>query len=87
MHLTKLALGILAFCLLATNCFAANLTHHNSALQESLGFPFSEAVQVGDTLYLSGQAGNFPGSSDSSTANIGRRPILLAARWPHQCWP
>ena len=55
MHLTKLTLGFLACCLLANNSLAANLLHHNSALQESLGFPFSEAVQVGDTLYLSGQ--------------------------------
>ena len=55
MHLTKLTLGLLACCWLATNVFAANPVHHNSALQESLGFPFSEAVQVGDTLYLSGQ--------------------------------
>ncbi len=27
-----------------------------------LGFPFAEAVQVGDMLYLSGQIGNVPGS-------------------------
>ena len=26
-----------------------------------LGFPFAEAVQVGDMLYLSGQIGNVPG--------------------------
>ncbi len=27
-----------------------------------LGFPFAEAVQAGDMLYLSGQIGNVPGS-------------------------
>jgi 2-iminobutanoate/2-iminopropanoate deaminase len=27
-----------------------------------LGFPFAEAVQVGDMLYLSGQIGNVPGT-------------------------
>ena len=28
-----------------------------------LGFPFAEAVQVGDMLFLSGQIGNVPGSA------------------------
>lgn len=30
---------------------------------EAMGFPFSEAVRVGDMLYLSGQIGNVPGQS------------------------
>ena len=29
-----------------------------------LGLPFSEAVRVGNTLYLSGQIGNLPGTFD-----------------------
>jgi 2-iminobutanoate/2-iminopropanoate deaminase len=31
---------------------------------EALGLPFSEAVRVGNTLYLSGQIGNLPGTFD-----------------------
>ena len=30
----------------------------------ALGLPFSEAVRVGNTLYLSGQIGNLPGTFD-----------------------
>jgi len=30
--------------------------------QEALGLPFSEAVRVGNMLYLSGQVGNLPGA-------------------------
>lgn len=31
--------------------------------QEAMGFPFSEAVRVGNMLYLSGQVGNVPGTT------------------------
>jgi 2-iminobutanoate/2-iminopropanoate deaminase len=31
---------------------------------EDLGLPFSEAVRVGDMLYLSGQVGNLPGTRE-----------------------
>lgn len=31
---------------------------------EDLGLPFSSAVRVGNTLYLSGNLGNVPGSND-----------------------
>ncbi len=31
--------------------------------QQSLGLPFSEAVRVGDMLYLSGQIGTLPGTT------------------------
>ena len=30
---------------------------------QAMGFPFSEAVRVGDMLYLSGQLGNLPGTT------------------------
>lgn len=36
--------------------------HLNSRSVLPAGLPFSEAVQVGNTLYLSGQIGNLPGS-------------------------
>lgn len=32
-----------------------------SETSEELGLPFSEAVRVGNTLYVSGQVGNLPG--------------------------
>ena len=34
----------------------------NSPAFAALGLPFSEMVRVGDTLYLSGQMGNLPGT-------------------------
>lgn len=34
----------------------------NSAAAQALKLPFSQAVQVGDVLYLSGQLGNRPGT-------------------------
>jgi reactive intermediate/imine deaminase len=33
--------------------------------------PFSEAVQVGDTLYVSGQVGNLPGTLTLAAGGIG----------------
>ncbi len=41
---------------------SARIEHLNSPALESLGLPFSEAVRVGDMLYLSGQVGNLPGT-------------------------
>jgi 2-iminobutanoate/2-iminopropanoate deaminase len=37
--------------------------HLTTPEQEAMGFPFSEAVRVGDMLYLSGQVGNVPGTT------------------------
>ena len=36
------------------------LEHYVSPEMESLGLPFSDAVRVGNMLYLSGQVGNIP---------------------------
>ncbi len=38
---------------------------------EDLGLPFSSAVRVGNTLYLSGNLGNVPGSNDLVAGGIG----------------
>lgn len=38
------------------------IEHLNSPPFTALGLPFSEIVRVGDTLYLSGQMGNLPGT-------------------------
>ena len=42
----------------------------NSAQTKSLNLPFSEAVRVGDMLYLSGQLGLVPGTSDLAPGGI-----------------
>jgi 2-iminobutanoate/2-iminopropanoate deaminase len=46
----------------ATPTAATELEFLNSPALDALGLPFSEAVRVGDTLYLSGQLGNKPGT-------------------------
>ena len=38
--------------------------------QEAMGFPFSEAVRVGPMLYLSGQIGNVPGTTQMADGGI-----------------
>lgn len=40
------------------------IKHLNSGLILPSNLPFSEAVRVGDTIYLSGQIGNRPGTLD-----------------------
>jgi 2-iminobutanoate/2-iminopropanoate deaminase len=43
-------------------CSRPHIEYLNSPELESLNLPFSEAVRVGDTIYLSGQLGNIPGT-------------------------
>jgi reactive intermediate/imine deaminase len=40
------------------------VTYLNSPDMEALGLPFSEAVRVGNTIYLSGQIGILPGTME-----------------------
>lgn len=40
-----------------------DVDHLTTPGTEALGYPFSEAVRVGDMLYLSGQVGNLPGEA------------------------
>lgn len=40
------------------------ITRHNMPGTEDLGLPFSSAVQVDNTLYLSGNLGNVPGKNE-----------------------
>jgi len=48
--------------LLASACEHANdVEHYSSPGTENLDLPFSAAVRVGNTLYLSGNLGNIPG--------------------------
>jgi 2-iminobutanoate/2-iminopropanoate deaminase len=50
---------------------AQTLQHHNTDLARSIDSPYSEAVQVGSTLYLSGQIGNIPGSVTLVDGGVG----------------
>lgn len=42
--------------------FAQEIKHLNSGLVVPTHLPFSEAVRIGNTIYLSGQIGNKPGT-------------------------
>lgn len=48
--------------LLAAPATAQDVTHHDSGMFEGQNLPFSEAVEVGGTVYLSGQIGVEPGT-------------------------
>lgn len=48
-----------------------SIEHINSAEAEKLRLPFSEAVRVGEMLYLSGQIGNIPGGVELPPGGIG----------------
>lgn len=48
----------------------ATITYHNMPGTEDLGLPFSSAVQVDNTLYLSGNLGNVPGKNELVSGGI-----------------
>ena len=54
----------LACAALMASAHAAEVTHLNATGSLPEGMPFSEAVRVGDTLYMSGQVGILPGSME-----------------------
>ena len=58
------ALALLAACVVLTGAASAEqrIQHLNSGKVLPANLPFSEAVRVGDQLYLSGQIGVAPGS-------------------------
>jgi len=53
--------GWMTLSLMATTAMGADIEHLTSPQSRSLKLPFSEAVRVDDTIYLSGQIGNIPG--------------------------
>jgi 2-iminobutanoate/2-iminopropanoate deaminase len=79
MRTLKLALALVLtpalMSALALPAEAATLVHHNSPENLALGYPFSEAVQVGDTLYLAGQLGHKPGSSELVPGGVGPQTV------------
>ena len=46
------------------------LSHYQSENTKNLGLPFSDAVIVGDIIYLSGQVGNLPGSLELAPGGL-----------------
>ena len=71
--------GVGTFTLLALNVSCADsqqksgpaVTYLNSPEMQTLGLPFSEAVRVDNTIYLSGQLGNRPGTMELVSGGIG----------------
>lgn len=62
--LLSLTLVALSSCGDSDQPSRSDITHLSAAEAEALGLPFSEAVRVGDMLYLSGQIGNLPGTTE-----------------------
>jgi 2-iminobutanoate/2-iminopropanoate deaminase len=68
--LSSEVLATLALVALGASCSDSNqrpssdITHLSSPALEALDLPFSEAVRVEDILYLSGQIGNRPGTTE-----------------------
>lgn len=71
MHRSRfVALATLAILAFLVACGDSNqrevpeVVYLTSPELEALGLPFSEAVRVGNTIYLSGQVGNRPGTAE-----------------------
>jgi reactive intermediate/imine deaminase len=62
----SVGIGLLA----GHGAFAEEIKHLNSGLILPKNLPFSEAVRVGNTIYLSGQLGNKPGTLDLAPGGI-----------------
>ena len=52
------------------NEHAVSIEHYQSEKSKALGLPFSDAVIVGDIIYLSGQVGNLPGEMDLAPGGL-----------------
>ena len=63
---------IITFSLFAATAFAGEKVQYYSFPEnKNANLPFSDAVKVGDTLYLSGQIGIAPGESSLVSGGIG----------------
>ena len=61
---------VLTLALLGASSALYSAEYLVSEATKGLNLPFSEAVRVGDMLYLSGQLGNVPGSTDLAPGGI-----------------
>jgi len=59
--MSKILCGLLASLLLAGTAAAASIEVLGAEKTQQLNLPFSEAVAVGDLLFISGQIGTRPG--------------------------
>ena len=53
-----------------TKKMAPSVEYLNSPETSALGLPFSEAVRIGNMLYVSGQLGNIPGTMQLAPGGI-----------------
>lgn len=66
----------LFFCLLVfllcscEHSIESKIEYYQSEETKALGLPFSDAVQVGDMLYLAGQVGNLPGTLELAEGGL-----------------
>lgn len=65
-----LAAACTAVVVLGASTAVADVKHYSSETLAKLNLPFSEAVIVGDLLYLSGQIGNKPGKPELVSGGI-----------------
>lgn len=68
------AMAAATIALAAAGCAgtgAVQITHHTTEAYRASGLPFSEAVQVGDLLFLSGQIGLDPETQKLVPGGIG----------------
>ena len=63
--------AIVATLLAAGPAAASDLQHYRSESVRRLALPFSDAVVVGDLIFLSGQIGNLPGRPELAPGGIG----------------
>ena len=50
---------------------SVDIAYFTSIESEKLGFPFSDATIVDNIIYVSGQVGNFPGTTELNSGGIG----------------
>ena len=68
--LARLALPLSFAITGSVTAMAADVEHYSGKTAEALNLPFSEAVVVGDMIYLSGQIGNLPGKPQLAEGGI-----------------
>lgn len=56
--------ALVAACADSNRADVPEVVYLSSPEMEALGLPFSEAVRAGNTIYLSGQVGNVPGTTE-----------------------
>lgn len=70
----SMAAAVFLVALVASACASpgggGDVEHLATPEQRALGLPFSEAVRVGDMLYLSGQIGTRPGTTELVAGGI-----------------